>query len=793
MFEHGGRSGMTVAMLRWSRADARRRLGPLIGLALLIALTGGATLATLAGARRSSTAFDRLRERTLAMDAAVFGGAEQTRDAVADPNVAAWAPFAIVAVASVDDRDLFPFVAPGDDAIGTVIERPLILRGRRADPARADEIVLPEAVAQRVHKQVGDEMQFVSVKRGDEVTLQDDSPRTDGPAFVLRVVGISRSSAGLVLRQGDIEFVYLTPAWTKRYATQTAEFSEGTIVRLRGGFADFGPWSRAVNSDADPESHPTPLFSPAPAEDSVAVIVAGLRLFALIAAVVGVVAIIQSVERHAAGSRPDLEVLRACGATRAACTAALLLAVLPALAAGVIGAFLAALFWSPLMPIGLARRAEPDRGWSFDGVVLIGGTLIILLIVVAIAATATWRVSRLRASRGMARSETRRTHTLAMPCVIATGVSLATGRNRRRDRDLVPVRSAMTGVAVAVAGVIAVSMFASGLHRLITTPARYGVPWDATAFHANNADITDGDTAELSRIPEIEAISIVHVQLDGLLDGQADGNGFAIENRRGRLGAVLLSGRAPSADDEIALGVDTADRLALHRGDTVRLTGATGSRSMRVVGETLSPTVDDPAPLASGFLVTTEAASELGLEVNDAFQRHVVTFQPGVSAAQGTLALRRAGFQVSTPAPPPEVARLHDVETLPRTLALMLALIGAIVVVLALIVTVRFRRRDLALLQVLGFTRAQLFGAVVCQACIFALVGIIVGAPLGLTIGRVAWQRLSGALGVASDPAFPVSSIVLTVCGVIAVAVVASVAPATRATRLRLAEILRQD
>jgi len=764
----------------------------LLGLTLLITLTGGATLAALAGARRSATAFDRMRVRTLAMDAAVFGDPDQTSAAVADERVAAWAPFSIAGVASVDDPDLFPFIAPGDDAIGRVIERPLILDGRRADPTRPDEIVLPEAVARRLHKRVGDEMEFVSVKRGDEESFQNDRPKTDGPKFTLRVVGISRASTGLVVRDRDIQFIYLTSAWTDQYGAQIANLSGGTIVRLRGGFADFGAWSRAVNPTADPESHPTPLFSLAPVEDSVSVIVDGLRLFALIAAVVGLVAIVQAVQRHAAGSRPDLEVLRALGLSRPGRATALVLTLLPSLVAGVIGAFLVAVAWSPLMPIGLARRAEPDRGWSFDGLVLIGGTLIILLIVVAIAATATWRVSRHRASR-RARAFAKRSarQLVVLPRVVATGVYLATRRDR--GRDIVPVRSAMTGVAVAVAGVVAVSMFASGLHRLVTTPTRYGVPWDATAFHGNNADPTDDDTLELSHVPEVDAISIVHAQLDGLLNGQSDGNGFAIEGQRGQLGAVMRTGSAPVADDEIALGLDTAHRLGLQRGDSVLLTGAEGSRSMRVVGETLSPTVDDPATLASGFLVTARAASELGLEGNDAFQRHVVTFKLGVSDAQGVEALQRAGFEVSTPAPPPEVARLHDVESLPRALALMLALIGAVVVVLALVVTVRFRRRDLALLQVFGFRRAQLAGSVICQACIFAAVGIIVGTPIGLIIGRFAWQRLAGSLGVATDPAVPVVGIVLTACGVVALAVVAALVPAIRAARLRPAEILRQD
>ena len=792
MRERSGARGVGAALRLWSRADSRRRAGSLIGLALLIALTGGTTLAALAGARRSASAFDRLRVRTLAVDAAIFGNPAQTRAAVSDPHVAGWARFSLAGIAAVDDPDLFPFVAPDNDAIGRVIERPLILHGRRADPSRADEIVLPEAVARRVHKRVGDVMQFVSVKRGDEDPGNTERPKTNGPKFALRVVGISRSASGLTVRDRDIQFIYLTPAWTARYGSQIASLGGGTIVRLKHGFADYEAWSRAVNSGADPESHPTPLFSPAPVEDSVSVIVDGLRLFALVAAVVGLVAIVQAVERHAAGSRTDLEVLRALGVSRSERATALVLAVLPALFAGVVGALLGAWAWSPLMPIGLARRAEPDRGWSFDGLTLAGGALIILLAVTAISVSVAWRVARHRVSPGATAFARRgaRGRTL-LPPVVATGVHLATRRGR--GRESVPVRSAMTGVAAAVAGVVAVGMFASGLHRLVTTPARYGIPWDATAFHGNNDEPASRDTVELSQIPEVDAIAIVHAQLDGLLNGVADGNGYAIDGERGRLDAVVRSGSAPDADDEIALGVDTASRLGLHRGDTVRLTGAKGSRPMRVVGETLSPTVDDPSTLASGFLVTAATARALGLETNDAFERHVVTFKPGVSHAKGISALRRAGFEVSTPAPPPEVARLRDVESLPRTLALILASIGAVVVVLALVVTVRSRRRDLALLQVFGFKRAQLTASVICQACVFAAIGIIVGTPLGLIVGRFAWRQVAGSLGVATDPAIPAYGILATAAGVIVVAVIAALIPAARAARLRPAEVLRQE
>ena len=777
-------------MLLWSRADVRRRIGALIALALLVAIGGAATLATLAGARRSATAFDRLRARTLAMDAAVFGSPDEVRAAAAESHVAASAPFTIEAVAAVDDRDLYPFVAPGSEAIGRTIERPVILAGRRADPARANEIVLPESTARRLHKGIGDQIRFVSIRPEDLATAERDNPKANGPRFSLRIVGISRSSAGLAVRTQDIQFIYFTRAWSRQYGDRIGTVGGGTIVRLRHGFDDFGAWSRAVNPHADPESHPTPLFSPAPVQDSVSVIVDGLRLFALIAAIVALVGVVQAVARHAAGSRQDLEVLRALGASRPARAAALLLAVVPGLAAGGVGAFVLAFAWSPFMPIGLARRAEPDRGWSFDGLTLVGGSLIILVVVLVIAAAVAWRISA-HGTRTSARSGRSALRLSVLPPMVATGVHLATKRGR--GRDLVPVRSAMSGVAVAVAGVVAVSMFASGLHRLINTPARYGVPWTATAFHGNNNPPTDADTARLERISEVDAIGIAHVQLDGLLNGQADGHGYALDSVRGQFRGVVRAGRTPVADDEIAVGLDTERRLGAHIGGTLRLTGLGGTRLMRVVGETLIPTIDDPDTLASGFLVTSSAATLLKLEQNDAFQRYVVTFKAGVPVLSGTKALARAGFGVSVPAPPPEVARLRDVESLPSALAILLGVIGAVVVVLALVVTVRFRRRDLALLQVFGFTRAQMTGAVVCEAVVFAAVGLVIGTPLGLVLGRSGWQHIAGALGVATDPAIPTRGIVLTAVAVLMLAVFAAVLPAARAARLHPAEILHQE
>jgi hypothetical protein len=65
---------MALAAMVWTRADLRARWQSLIALGVLVTAVGGLSAAALAGARRTHSSFDRLRERTDAADAIVVPG-----------------------------------------------------------------------------------------------------------------------------------------------------------------------------------------------------------------------------------------------------------------------------------------------------------------------------------------------------------------------------------------------------------------------------------------------------------------------------------------------------------------------------------------------------------------------------------------------------------------------------------------------------------------------------------------------------------------------------------------------
>ena len=76
----------------------------------------------------------------------------------------------------------------------------------------------------------------------------------------------------------------------------------------------------------------------------------------------------------------------------------------------------------------------------------------------------------------------------------------------------------------------------------------------------------------------------------------------------------------------------------------------------------------------------------------------------------------------------------------PTFLVSGLALGAIVALALTLLASVRQRRRDLALLKTIGFVRRQLAAAVAWQATVAALVGIVVGIPLGVVAGRWLWD-----------------------------------------------------
>lgn len=158
-------------MVVWvlARAWLRARWRALLGLALLVGVASGAVMVAAIGARRTETAYPRLLDATRAEDVHVnVGGYGEEhpnflRDLQRPPQVA---DIGLASVAlTVPDMPGIPprfsaeagfvSVMSTDTLYGWTVDRPLILAGRRPDPARPEEVGLSESLARRWAVQPG--------------------------------------------------------------------------------------------------------------------------------------------------------------------------------------------------------------------------------------------------------------------------------------------------------------------------------------------------------------------------------------------------------------------------------------------------------------------------------------------------------------------------------------------------------------------------------------------------------------------------------------------------------------
>jgi ABC-type lipoprotein release transport system permease subunit len=112
---------------------------------------------------------------------------------------------------------------------------------------------------------------------------------------------------------------------------------------------------------------------------------------------------------------------------------------------------------------------------------------------------------------------------------------------------------------------------------------------------------------------------------------------------------------------------------------------------------------------------------------------------------------------------------------------------------LTLVASVRRRRRDLALLKTLGFTRGQLAATVAWQASVAAAIGVIVGVPAGIALGRWLWDLFARAIFAVPDATVPVLEVVLVAVGALLLANIVAAVPGRMAARTRTALLLRTE
>jgi ABC-type lipoprotein release transport system permease subunit len=126
-------------------------------------------------------------------------------------------------------------------------------------------------------------------------------------------------------------------------------------------------------------------------------------------------------------------------------------------------------------------------------------------------------------------------------------------------------------------------------------------------------------------------------------------------------------------------------------------------------------------------------------------------------------------------------------------IAALLAIMATATLAHALFSAARRRRRELAILKVLGFRRRQVSAAIAWQATVVAALAILIGVPLGIALGRWGWKVFAHRLGVPDTPVTPLLAIVAVAVLAVVVAFVTALIPARLAGRTPPAVALRAE
>jgi predicted lysophospholipase L1 biosynthesis ABC-type transport system permease subunit len=104
----------------------------------------------------------------------------------------------------------------------------------------------------------------------------------------------------------------------------------------------------------------------------------------------------------------------------------------------------------------------------------------------------------------------------------------------------------------------------------------------------------------------------------------------------------------------------------------------------------------------------------------------------------------------------------------------------------------RRRRRDFALLKVLGMFRRDLSAVAFWQVATVTAVALVVGVPLGIAGGRWAWQLFADQAGLPPDAITPLP-VLWMIPATLLVAALIALPPARSVARVPAAATLRSE
>jgi FtsX-like permease family len=774
---------------RWALADLRRRWASVVILGVLLSVASGAALSLVAGARRAGSATDRFIRASDLAQVSIFtegGPSPELLDAIAaDPRIINTEQSDLTIV-SPDPAipGTGGFTAVGDSGgVAGGMGTPLLLDGRYPDPQATDEILVNERAANDHGFHAGQRTTLSA-----RVCFECEPTAVAGPVIITGVVRLANdvvddpTTNGLFLAPSD----FLGGAWA-------SQAHPGMFVWL---YLDDNDDALSVSqdlSDLVPDGGVgSNISSLSLVERSAGVQSRALLIAAGVLAVVSILVLGQTMARFLSARRADEPILEALGLTTRQRWRAALVVLAPVVILGCLAAIPVAFGLSWIFPFGIARRADPDPGFHVDWIAVLSGVAATLLLTLGVAAlVAKQWTRRSQAERDTTGLIGSKLSELGVRPVATTGIRFALESGRGSSRS--PTRSALVASVAAMAAVTGALVVRSSIDGLESTPARYGQSWT----YAVGGDDLGALAAEMTDDPRVAAVDRAaqgELSFNTPAGRSARVGALGIEGETGPPDLAVLSGRAPQRSNEIAFGTDTMRELSLAVGDEVNATGPCGSKQMTVTGRAIVPIVGGDTP-DEGAVTTLGAFDEMCADQViadiDTTPRLLMRADDGAADSLAS-ELTTRGFFIEELRRPGAVVVLVGIRAVTWLLAAMVGALGIAVIAYSLVVGVRRRRKELAVLRALGHRPAQSGAVLTAQALSVVIVALVLGVPLGIVAGRVVWAAIatSSNVLVRADVG---STVPVAATAIVVLVAFISVWPSWRASRIDVASALRSE
>ena len=823
---------MNAAVLYW-RATRRRSWRRAVVVALVCGLLGTVALGALAGARRTDSAYGRylasINSSTVLVnvpgpDLAAIRQVEHLPGVVSGR---AWLGLAGQPVVHGRVDDSFPADGFAGSLDGEYFrqDRVTVIAGRMPSVKAADEIVLTPQLAKVFSTWVGGRVTYQFTR----LNLRTGATTPAGRSTFV-VAAIAEAPPVLGDQFDTTAAALLPPAATARYLN--VGFAFGWVgLRLRAGPAGIPALRRELAGPEDALDRAFHLPAGAIAfnirrldtvhqqvQQAIEPQAVALALFGGLAALALLVMAGQALAQLLSSSAASVPVLRAVGATRAQIAFATSLDGVIAILGGMALAVAGAVAVSPLAPIGPVRAFDPARGFQADPLVLAGGGALAVLLL-AVLATLSWRSVRPAANAPVSRTSSiaRTAAGAGLPVTAVAGIRAALERGS--GRRPAPVLATLVGSVVAVLAVVMAAVFGASLNGLVTHPARYG--WNWTLLMETQGGYGSWPPAQMEKLvngqPGVTAWStFAFTQI--LIDNQ-EVPVLGLTRHLGSVQPPTTGGHPISGPLQIELGTATLRQLGKHVGDTVTASAGRTGRKLTIVGTVTLPSIGlslaDHVSLGRGAMLSdstllglqglssklTKEESQQNSVSDPAFPSAVaIDLAPRTDAAPLAARITDAG-PGETPGgtyPQPRVLGAAIVNSAqmgsqPLTLALVLGAAAVLSLMVALLASVRERRRQLALLKALGLTRRQVRQVIAWQASIILVTAAIIGVPLGIAAGRWAWSSFAVSLGVVPVTVIPGLALLAGFIALLLAGNLLTAVPASIAARTPPAVLLRAE